>query len=141
MGYGRYLLAMLLATAAVTGAVVVLHEAGHLLAGRASGCTGEVALDKSLETYTKLRCPALQGFSLEAIKLGGFFLVVPFAFLLFFAGRKYSLIALGFNMLISLSDISFISQAPFLFAAAGLVLVLAGENMLVNSALNAEEIK
>jgi len=128
--YARKFVALVAITIAITAAVVILHELGHFAIATSEGCQAKITLlDADMQTYTTVACRPTQ-----AIELGGLLFTVPFGVLLLAFGRKYSMIALGFNLAVSWSDFALIStSAAYALAAAGLLMIIFGENMIVNS--------
>jgi hypothetical protein len=131
--YARALLQIVLLTIAIATATVALHELGHAAAGSAAGCKDIKInfLDNEFNAYTEMRCSQGMG---QAMAMSGFLLVIPFALALWmFRAKHYSLVVLGFNLIISYSDISMLSQAAMnISAAAGALMIFYGENLLVN---------
>jgi hypothetical protein len=115
----------------VVVSVVVLHEAGHYLAGRAIGCSNVevVLLDSEYQTYTKMNCQNPS----NLMFLSGLVLILPLSVVLLFFNRSYSLIIFGFNLLVSSSDFSYF---PVLFSQfamiTGFLTVMGGEASVVN---------
>jgi hypothetical protein len=133
--YAKGLFQIVTITLIVATATVALHEFGHFMAGSAAGCKDIKInfLDNEFNAYTEMRCPTTMG---QEIALSGFLLVIPFAGLLWLTRnqRYYSLVVLGLNLIISYSDISLISQqAMNISAAAGIMIIFFGGNLLVNS--------
>lgn len=125
-------------TAAVTTATLVFHEFGHLFAGEIAGCeNGRITLlDESFDTYTQFKCENASDQTMGLLMLSGLLFVVPFVVLLWLLGgyeKYHAFIVLGFNFIISMADFSFFSSlAAYTAVIAGLVLIVYGENLLVD---------
>jgi hypothetical protein len=130
------ILQVIIMALALTTTAVVLHEAGHMVAGALAGCKDIKILlfDASLETYTSMQCPG--GISANLISLSGFLLVIPFAIAVYFQGgydRFYSLVILGFNFMISGSDLSVLGNiVSNLAAMSGAAMILFAENKIIS---------
>ena len=116
---------------AVIIGVMILHETGHYIAGRAAGCSNVeiVFLDSELQTYTKMNCenPSNMMF------LSGMILIVPLCIALLFVNKSYSLIIFGFNLLISSADFSYFPGVFSMLAmATGFLTVIGGEVMIAD---------
>lgn len=137
-----YLLFYLIAlNVSVASATLIFHEAGHFYTGEFLGCKNIkiVLFDSSpFNTYTEMNCPPSVLISL--LELGGLLLTIPLSlfFLLFLDGfpeKHFFWIILGFNILISLEDLKYFSQATLFiipFALLGSLLVIVGENLLID---------
>lgn len=118
---------------------LVLHEAGHFATGSLLNCQNMeiVLLDSSFNTYTEMNCPVTLS-SLESgiLNLSGFLFVIPFTILLMFFDnyeKFYSFVAIGFNLLISSSDMAFLPQFAFYISALlGIFIIIYGEILLID---------
>jgi hypothetical protein len=134
--YLSILLHIVIFNVTLTSATIVFHEIGHFSAGSLAGCDNikVVLLDSHMSTYTQMNCSStVSGYVLF---FSGFMLVIPFAILLFFLKnyeKFYSFVALGFNLIISISDVALFSNflaLPFLIL--GILSVVIGETLLIN---------
>jgi len=131
----------------VVTAVVVVHEEGHFFAGSYLGCNNIkiVLFDSSLlSTYTQMACSSQ--IPTQILLLGGFLLVTPLAISLLvlkdFNERYFCWVILGFNFIISSSDIATLSgvwQVSFLFVILGAAAIVVGEIMLSDRLLILKE--
>jgi len=137
-----YLLFYLIAlNVSVVSATLFFHEAGHFYAGEFLGCRNIkiVLFDSSIfNTYTEMNCPP--SVQILFLELGGFLFTIPLSlfFLMFldsFPEKNFFYVILGFNILISLADLSYFSKALIFvltFTIIGSVLVIIGENLLID---------
>ena len=137
--YFSVLFYIIIFNAIMISSTIVFHELGHFVIGSSISCQGMqiVLLDQSFNTYTKMNCPPeIPDYFIYALMLGGFLIVAPFAFLLsLFKGyeRHYSLIVIGFNSLISSSDLSIFPKIySYLFMIFGVIVVMYGEALLIS---------
>jgi hypothetical protein len=137
--YLSVLLHIIIFNVTLTSATIVFHELGHFYTGSLAGCDNIkiVLLDSHLSTYTQMNCTTeISGYLLF---FSGFILVIPFAILLFLLKnyeKYYALVALGFNFIISLSDIVlFSSSLSIPFIVLGVISVIIGETLLINKYL------
>jgi hypothetical protein len=140
-----YLLLYIIAlNVSIVLATLLFHEAGHFFIGEYLGCKNIkiVLFDSSIfNTYTEMNCPLAVPVML--LKLGGFLFTVPFAlfFLIFLNGfpeKKFYWVILGFNLLISLADLTYFTKAFILilsFTILGTILIIIGENLLIDKFL------
>src|SRR3989344_2098792 len=126
----------------VVSSVIALHELGHFYIGQYLGCENIkiVLLDESLKTYTQMNCsPDMPMPSIYALMLAGFLFVIPISIALIFMRnyeKFYSVIAIGFNFLISSSDLSVFPAAfSYIFPVLGVIFILYGETLLINNYL------
>lgn len=142
--YLYLLIYLILLNISVVSATLFFHEAGHFFVGDYLGCRNIkiVLFDSSLfNTYTELNCPL--NAPLLLLELGGFLFTIPFSlfFLLLLNGfpEKYFFwVILGFNLLISLADLTYFIKAFIFilsFTILGTILVIIGENLLINKFL------
>ena len=140
--YARSLIQIMIFTAAIATTTLVLHEFGHFLAGNAAGCKNIeiMLLDKNFNTYTQMNCASGSD---QVLALSGFLLVVPFALALYLMNgheKYYSLVTIGFNLIISSSDIALISQTLMnIGLITGMITILYGENLLVSGHIGSLE--
>ena len=123
----------------VVSTTLLLHEAGHFFIGMLVGCKNVklVLFDSALGTYTEMNCPNEQQLYFPLI--GSFLFALPF-FLLFliltkFPERNFFWISLGFNFLISVSDIPPILPLDILQIVSfgfGFILIIYGEIILID---------
>jgi len=141
MIYINLLLYLIILNVSVVSATLIFHEAGHFFVGEYIGCKNIkiVLFDSSIfNTYTEMNCPL--NIQLSLLELGGFILVIPFSlsFLLFLDGfpeKKFFWVILGFNLLISLTDLTYFSKAfifTLLLTIIGIALIIFGENLLID---------
>ncbi|MFC2143465.1 hypothetical protein ACFLQN_03630 [Candidatus Aenigmatarchaeota archaeon] len=118
---------------------VVIHEIGHFSLGAYYGCDDMKIIlydDDNSAVYTQMTCESKENFSVLA--LGGFLLTIPFAlsFLLLKnrPERYFSLIAIGFNLTVSTSDVTVFDTSflPLLLIVIGGLSIIIGENLLIN---------
>lgn len=134
--YVSILLHIVIFNVTLTSATIVFHELGHFTAGSMAGCDNikVVLLDNHMTTYTQMNCSSTVPSYI--LFFSGFMLVIPFAIFLFFLKnyeKFYSLVALGFNLIISISDVVLFSSflaLPFLIL--GILFVVIGETFLIN---------
>jgi len=125
-------------------AVVAIHESGHFFVGNSFGCTNikVVLLDSSSgSTYTQMSCPPET--PVEPLLLAGFIFTTPIALLLSlmrgFPERYFYMVILGFNLMISSSDIITFVRYNQLFILAGTILIIIGEMLLIEKLLIMKE--
>jgi len=139
--YLRLLLYIVILNVSIVSATLLFHEAGHFFIGDYLGCKNIkiIIFDSSLfNTYTEMNCPPSA--PLFLLELGGFLFVIPFSlfFLLLlgsFPEKNFFWIILGFNVLISLSDMMVLVKAfifIFSFTLLGTILIIIGENLLID---------
>ena len=139
--YLRLLLYIVILNVSIVSATLLFHEAGHFFIGDYLGCKNIkiIIFDSSLfNTYTEMNCPPST--PLFLLELGGFLFVIPFSlfFLLLlgsFPEKNFFWIILGFNVLISLSDMMVLVKAfifIFSFTLLGTILIIIGENLLID---------
>jgi hypothetical protein len=124
----------------VVTAVIVVHEEGHFFTGVFLSCNNMkiVLFDSSLlSTYTQMACPS--DVHTQLLFWGGFLFVVPLALTLYFLkdfNEKYFCwVILGFNFIISSSDITVLSgfwEVSFLFVVLGTAVIVIGEILLAD---------
>ncbi len=132
----------------IIASTVVLHESGHFFVGTLIGCEDIeiVFLDQTFNTYTKLVCPQdLEQVMFLTLYISGLAFILPFAVILYLMSgyeKYYALIVLGFNFIISASDIA---NFPAVFGYTSLILGAAllvyGEMLLISSYLKHIEAK
>jgi len=123
----------------VAASTVLLHESGHYLIGLLSECKNIrfVLIDQTLGTYTEMNCPHEQPAYFPII--GAFLLTLPYA--LFFLlldkmpEKNLFFIVLGFNLLISSSDLPPVQILQYLSLAAGGILISMGEFLFIDRLL------
>jgi len=123
----------------VAASTVLLHESGHYLIGLLSECKNIrfVLIDQTLGTYTEMNCPHEQPAYFPII--GAFLLTLPYA--LFFLllnkipERNLFFIVLGFNLLISASDLPPVPFLQYLSLAVGGILISIGEFLFIDRLL------
>lgn len=141
IAYIQLLLYLIVLNISIVSSILIFHEAGHFLLGDYIGCKNIkiVLFDSSLfDTYTEMNCQMTTPIYL--LKLGGFLLVVPFSliFLLFLKGfpeNRFFWVIIGFNILISLADLTFFTKdfiLMLLFTLIGVILIIIGENLLID---------
>ena len=141
--YFHLLFYILLFNTSMITATIVLHEGGHFLVGSSFGCKDAkiILLDSyTMSTYTQMSCPP--EVPVLPLLLGGFLLIIPFSlsFLLLrgFPEKFFCYVILGFNLIISLTDIMIITDAfAYILAIiiAGFGLIVYGETLLINKFL------
>ena len=137
--YFSVLVYIIVFTVVITTSTIVLHEFGHFYLGNAFGCSNIkiMLLDSSYNTYTQMNCsPDMPSYMLYSLMLGGFLFILPFCGLLLLLKsyeKYYALIVLGFNMIVSTSDLGLFPSA-FTYASllGGAALILYGESLLIN---------
>ena len=123
----------------IVSSTLVLHEAGHFITGLYVGCKNIklVLFDSTLGTYTEMNCPTEQPAYFPLI--GAFMLTLPFSlsFLLLrnFPERNFFWISLGFNFIISMTDMFGIVPLQFFSFALGLFLIVFDEIVLIDKLL------
>jgi hypothetical protein len=123
----------------VAASTVLLHESGHYLMGLLTECKNIrfVLIDQTLGTYTEMNCPHEQPAYFPIV--GAFLLTLPYA--LFFLlldkmpERNLFFIILGFNFLISSSDLPPVQILQYLSLAAGGILISVGEFLFIDKLL------
>ena len=141
--YFHLLFYILLFNTAMITVTVVLHEGGHYIAGTYLGCQNAniILLDsQTMSTYTEMNCPP--DVPLLPLLLSGFLLVIPFSlsFLILwgFPEKYFCWVIIGFNIIISISDIVLITDSfVFLFTLilGGFAMIVYGETLLINKFL------
>lgn len=139
--YINLLLYLIILNISVVSATLFFHEAGHFLMGEYLECKNIkiVLFDSSLfNTYTEMNCPP--NTTILLLELGGFLLTIPFSlfFLIFLNGfpeKHFFWVILGFNLLVSLSDLTYFTKVfifILLFTIIGTILLIIGENLLID---------
>ncbi|MBI4020012.1 MAG: hypothetical protein HY367_01660 [Candidatus Aenigmarchaeota archaeon] len=138
--FSRVFIYVVIFNVAILATSVVLHEAGHFVAGTLlAGCTGEIILyDMEMSgPYTALDCPAKPDvLLLHAASMG---VVIPYS-LLFLAlkgmpERHYFTEILGISMFTAALDLrsaTGLDIAYYLSLSAGIATFLFGQYMLVD---------
>ena len=131
---------VILLNVAIVLATLTIHEAGHYILGHVSGCNNiRIVLFDSDNgsTYTYMKCSENTNYGI--IALGGFLLVIPFGMLFFFikplTERYLWFVIIGFNLIISYSDIGIITNLfmmPVLLTFSGAFMLVLGETLLVD---------
>lgn len=118
-------------------ATIILHEGSHFFAGIYFGCEEIkiVLIDfPNLNTYSELKCSAQA--PIFFLALAPLVLVTPFglSFLLLrkLPEKHLSWIIIGFNFIISMSDLRFASLIGYLILAIGIILVIYGQILFIN---------
>jgi hypothetical protein len=123
----------------VAASTVLLHESGHYLMGLLTECKNVrfVLIDQNLGTYTEMNCPHEQPAYFPII--GAFLLTLPYALLFFLLDKlpekNLFFIVLGFNLLISASDLPPVQILQYLSLTAGGILVSIGEFLFIDKLL------
>jgi len=123
----------------IAASTVLLHESGHYLMGLLSECKNIrfVLIDQNLGTYTEMNCPHEQPAYFPII--GAFLLTLPYAIFFLLLGempeRNLFFIVLGFNLLISSSDLPPVQILQYLSLAAGGILISMGEFLFIDRLL------
>jgi hypothetical protein len=133
------LLCTLLFNVLIVTSTLLLHETGHFLTGLYAGCKNIklVIFDSVLGTYTEMNCPTEQNVLFPLI--GALLITVPysisFLFLKTFPERNFFWISLGFNFIISMTDVPAITALQIFSFVAGIVLVIFGGVLLIDKLL------
>lgn len=142
--YISLLLYLIVLNVSIISATLIFHETGHFFVGEQLGCKNIkiVLFDSSLfNTYSEMNCSTT--IPMFLLELGGFLFTTAFGliFLLFLDGfpeKQFFWVILGFNILISLADLTYFTKA-FIFILSfmiiGIVLVIIGENLLIDKFL------
>lgn len=123
----------------IATSTIFLHESGHYLLGLLSGCKNIkfVLIDQTLGTYTEMSCPHEQPVYFPI--LGAFLLVLPYALFFLLLDRmpekNLFLIILGFNFLISASDLPPLQLLQYFSLAIGGILISLGEFLFIDRLL------
>ncbi len=138
--YASVLVYIMVFTFIIIASTVVLHESGHFLVGNLIGCNDIeiIFLDETFNTYTKMVCSqGMENRLYLTLYISGLAFILPFALLLYFLKgyeKYYYLVVLGFNFIISSSDIA---NFPEIFGYSsiilGSILLVYGEIMLISS--------
>lgn len=141
--YFHLLFYILLFNTAMITVTVVLHEGGHFLMGSYFECRDAniILLDsETMSTYTEMNCPP--DVPLLPLLLSGFLLIIPFSlsFLVLwgFPEKYFCWVIIGFNIIISISDIMILTNSfIYIFALilAGFAMIVYGETLLINKFL------
>jgi hypothetical protein len=137
--YIAALMNIILLNILVTSGTIVLHEAGHYATGLMMGCSEMqiILLDHSLNTFTEMNCPDSPGYAMNSLFMAGFLFVLPMSIILMVSRsheRYYGFVSLGFNMLISSSDIAFLPVlAGYVIMILGFFVLVYGEIYLINN--------
>ena len=123
----------------IAASTVLLHESGHYLMGLLAECKNIrfVLIDQNLGTYTEMNCPHEQPAYFPII--GAFLLTLPYA--LFFLlldkmpEKNLFFITLGFNLIISASDLPPLQTLQYLILVAGGILISMGEFLFIDRLL------
>lgn len=138
--YSQILTYLVLMNTAIVLSTVLLHEFGHVVAGEQFGCTNIKLVmydSETSDTFTQMSCP--ENAPVAPIALAGFLFAVPFALLFVlikdFPEKYFSLVILGFNFVISTSDILSITGVPVyqaILIVAGGAIVIIGESLIID---------
>lgn len=141
----RYFIFIIILTNFIFIGTITVHEVGHLLTSRTFGCDfGKIVYEQGFP-HTEILCGDSFN-SLTKVILGGIFLPLIIAILLYFAGgtfiREVSLLIIGFNFIISYQDIldmGFSKSLSIFLSIAGIILILVSIGLLAKSRTNEEE--
>jgi hypothetical protein len=129
----------LIISASVIFSTLALHEAGHYASGLIAGCKNIrlILFSSDLGSYTEMSCPQEQSAFFPVI--GAFMLTTPFAlsFLLLkkFNERFFIWVSLGFNLIISVIDVTNLLPLQILIFVLGIVAITFGEALIIDNIL------
>jgi hypothetical protein len=139
--YVKSLAYVLLLNVSLVLTVVVFHEMGHAAAGMAYGC-GDIRIvvyeAETSNTYTQMNCSF--DAPIQPLAMAGWLLIVPYALLFYLLAlpeRNFWLVVVGFNFMISSSDLGLVVLPAIvpLFMVLGASLVLYGEFRFIDKAI------
>jgi len=140
--YGTFIY-ILVINISIVLSTVVLHEAGHAIAGNYLGCSNiKIVIYDTLaaSTFTQMSCQS--DVPVESLALSGILLIIPYA--LFFVTlpripeRYMSIVIIGFNFMLTVSDAMVLTNSPLLptiLVILGSVSVIVGEALFIDKAL------
>lgn len=144
MTYFKIFVYVVLFNMVLLSAAIILHEAGHFVAGTMyNDCTGFIVLFdmEYYGPYTILECPL--EINTTFLYLSAFLLVVPFAllflFLKEFAECNFFFVVVGMGIYLAAIDISSVTQlavAEYASIVIGLLIFLFGEYKLTDDLFN-----
>jgi len=141
----RYFIFIIILTNFIFIGTITVHEVGHLLTSRTFGCDfGKIVYEQGFP-HTEILCEDSFN-SFTKVILGGIFLPLAIAILLYFAGgtfiKEVALLIIGFNFLISYQDVldmGFSKSLAIFLSIIGIILILVAIGLLAKSRTNEEE--